>query len=87
MSPRTKLRLLWLTALVSPLVACYAFASFIYYAWRSAFVGANLDRLSIWAGYALAVFLVFLGASVVVVARLLRHYNNLPRLPDEDTTP
>jgi hypothetical protein len=84
MLPRMSLRLLWVVALGSPLVACYAFLSFIYYAWLTAFPKANLDSLSLRAGIAFAVFLVVLLGTVVGIVGLLRHYNSLPRLPERD---
>jgi hypothetical protein len=84
LSPRTKLRLLWTMALLSPLAAGYGLLSVYLYAWLNAAGSWSAERASLWSSVAFAFFCFFVVVSVVTIRLLLRHYNSLPPLPDQD---
>ena len=84
LSPRAKLRLLWVSALLAPLAAGYSLLSAYSYAWLNAAGSWSAERSSLWSGVAFAFFCLFGLVSVVAIVMLVRHYNRLPRLPDRD---
>lgn len=84
LSPRKKLRLLWVSALLAPLAAGYGLLSAYSYAWLNASGSWSAERASLWSGVAFAFFCLFSLVAVVAIVLLLRHYNRLPRLPDRD---
>ena len=80
---RSRLRLIWLTALVAPIAAGFALLSTISYAWLNASGAWSAERASLSAGVAFALFCLFGVVSVTSIALLLRHYNSLPHLPSQ----
>ena len=84
LSPRARLRLLWVSALLAPLAAGYGLLSAYFYAWLNAAGSWPAERASLWSGVAFAFFCLFAAVSVGAIVLLLRHYNSLPRIPDRD---
>jgi len=80
---RAGLRMLWATALVTPIAACFALLSSISYVWLNASGAWPAEHASLWAGIAFALFCLFGAASVISIVQLLRHYNSLPHLPSQ----
>jgi hypothetical protein len=84
LSASAKSRLFWASALLCPIAAGFSLLSAYFYVWLNAAGSWPADRSSLWSGAAFAFFCLFGVASVVAIRLLLRHYNSLPRLPDQD---
>ena len=84
LSPRARLRLLWVSALLAPLAAGYSMLSVYFYAWLNAAGSWPAERASVWSSVAFGFFCLFGLVAVITIALLLRHYNSLPHLPDQD---
>lgn len=80
---RTWLRVLWLTALIGPILAGFALLSAVSYAWLNASAAWSAERAWLWAGVAFVLFCLVGAVSVISVSRLVRYYNSLPRLPSQ----
>ena len=84
MSQRIKIISLWVSSLLSPLVAGYALLSAVTYVWLNAEGSLPRERAELWAWGAFFLFCLFAVLAVVSIIRLVRYYNSLPHLPDRE---
>jgi hypothetical protein len=84
LSLRAKIISLWVTALLSPLVAGYALLSAITFVWFNATGTWSDARASLWAWSAFFFFCLFAVIAIMAIVRLVCHYNSLSHLPDQE---